>query len=125
MSNPTTNNIVHAYFSAWTRGDVDKAGEYLHDELDFLGSIDEFQSKEELLGALRKFSAILQSVELLRSFVDGNEAMLMYDCVTTSPAGTIRTVEYLKVVDGKIKELRVVFDATELRKLMESGPQSS
>ena len=56
---------------------------------------------------------------MVRTFYDEGEAILMYDCVTDSAAGTIRTVEYIKVEDGKIKEIKLVFDASELRKLMD------
>jgi hypothetical protein len=45
-------------------------------------------------------------------------AALLYDCDTISPAGVIRTAEFFTVKDGKIKSIRLVFDATELRKLM-------
>jgi hypothetical protein len=35
-----------------------------------------------------------------------------------SPAGVIRTAEFFTITDGRIKSIRLVFDATELRKLM-------
>jgi hypothetical protein len=41
--------------------------------------------------------------------------MRLYDCIMHF--GTIRTAEHLGVTDGKISEIRVVFDATELRKV--------
>jgi hypothetical protein len=42
--------------------------------------------------------------------------MRLYDCIMDF--GTIRTAEYLGVTDGKISEIRVVFDATELPKMI-------
>ncbi len=44
--------------------------------------------------------------------------MLLYDCLTDSPAGTIRTAEYFGVSAGKISEIRLVFDATLLREVI-------
>jgi hypothetical protein len=35
----------------------------------------------------------------------------------TGPAGTIRTAEAFTVRDGKIREIRLVFDPTELNRL--------
>jgi hypothetical protein len=35
-----------------------------------------------------------------------------------SPGGVLRTAEFFTVKDNKIKSIRLVFDATELRKLM-------
>jgi hypothetical protein len=47
------------------------------------------------------------------------EAALLYDCVTASPAGVIRTAEFFRLDDDdRIAAIRLVFDAIELRKLM-------
>jgi hypothetical protein len=43
---------------------------------------------------------------------------LLYDCVTNSPAGTIRTAEFFWLRDGQIATIRLVFDATVLRQAM-------
>jgi hypothetical protein len=67
---------------------------------------------------LTGFSRALQEVRLLDEFYAEESAMLLYDCVTATPAGTIRTAEWFCVRNGKIQRIRLVFDATELRKLM-------
>ena len=43
----------------------------------------------------------------------------MYDCDTATPAGVIRTAEFFTTKNGKISAIRLVFDASELRKLMQ------
>jgi hypothetical protein len=45
---------------------------------------------------------------------------MLYDCETATPAGVIRTAEFFSIAGGKITEIRLVFDASELRKLMSS-----
>jgi hypothetical protein len=55
---------------------------------------------------------------MLQSFFGEAGAALLYDCDTASPAGVIRTGEFFTVQNGKIARIRLVFDATELRKLM-------
>lgn len=42
---------------------------------------------------------------------------VLYDCELTRPAGTHRFAEFFRVEDGRITELRLLFDATEYRKL--------
>lgn len=116
--NETTQRIVEGYRDAWTSGDLQKARTFLADDIEFRGSIDQFNDADSLIRALSVFLNILKSVDTIRTFYDGNEAILMYDCVTDSPAGTIRTVEYFRVEEGKIKEIKLVFDASELRKHM-------
>ena len=115
----STQKIVEGYSKAWSSGDLETARSYLADDLSFRGSIESFNDADSLIRAISVFLRILKSVNMISSFYDQNEAVLMYDCVTDSPAGTIRTVEYFNVNDGKISEIKLIFDASELRKLMD------
>jgi ketosteroid isomerase-like protein len=113
-----TRQIVTNYHNAWTRGDVAAARIYLADNLDFQGSIDSFHQADDFVSALTMFQKMLQNVTLIQSFFSEGGAALLYDCDTMSPAGVIRTAEFFTVADGKIASIRLIFDATELRKLM-------
>jgi hypothetical protein len=113
-----TKQIVKSYHTAWVSGDISAARVYLADDLDFQGSIDTFRRADDFIVALAGFQKMLRGVNLLQSFYSESGAALLYDCDTMSPAGVIRTAEFFSVSDGKIKVIRLVFDATELRKLM-------
>lgn len=110
--------IVTSYHNAWTSGNVEAARVYLADDLDFQGSMDTFHRADDFIGALTMFQKMLRGVNLIQSFYSESGVALLYDCNTMSPAGIIRTAEFFTVGDGKIKSIRLVFDATELRKLM-------
>ena len=116
----TTQDVVKGYFQAWTRRDLPKARSFLADNLAFQGSIDRFQNADDFVRALGGFLQMLTDVRLVGEFYSDQDAMMLYDCVTPTPAGTIRTAEYFRVADGKIQQILLVFDATELRKMM--GP---
>ncbi len=113
-----TKQVVTNYHNAWTIGDVETARDYLADDLDFQGSIDTFHNADDFIVALTMFQKMIQKINLIQSFFSENSAALLYDCDTMSPAGVIRTAEFFTTTDGKIKSIRLVFDATELRKLM-------
>ena len=113
-----TKQVVTNYHNAWTSGEMKKARAYLADDLDFQGSIDTFRRADDFIASLAMFQKMLQTVNLIQSFFFESGAALLYDCDTMSPAGVIRTAEFFTVTDGKIKSIRLVFDATELRKLM-------
>jgi hypothetical protein len=113
-----TKQVVSGYHEAWTKGEMENARSFLADDLDFQGSIDRFQKAEEFISALTMFQKMLRGVNLLQSHFSEGEAALLYDCETMTPAGVIRTAEFFKVREGKITSIRLVFDATELRKLM-------
>ena len=90
----------------------------LADDLDFQGSIDTFSSADEFIATLTGFARMLTRVDLRQEFYTDDAAALLYDCVTNSPAGTIRTAEFFGLRDGNIATIRLVFDATVLRQAM-------
>ncbi len=111
-------DIVKGYYLAWTSGNLRYGRSFLADALDFQGSINTFHDADSFVDALGKFYAMLRKTELLKEFYSPSGAMLLYDCVTDSPARRIRTAEYFGVCAGKIFEIRLVFDATRLRPIM-------
>ena len=113
-----TRQLIETYHQAWTSGDIAQARGCLADDLDFQGSIQSFRKADEFAPALAQFQSMLRGVTLLQSFFSESGGALLYDCDTASPAGVIRTAEFFTVQDGKITQIKLVFDATELRKLM-------
>jgi len=113
-----TEQVITKYHNAWTSGDMQAARLCLTDDLDFQGSIDTFHKADDFVASLTIFQKMLRRVNLIQSFYSESGAALLYDCDTMSPAGLIRTAEFFTVADNKIKSIRLVFDATELRKLM-------
>lgn len=112
--------LIETYHNAWTSGDFATARRCLADDLGFKGSIDTFSKADDFMKELKGFHGMLRSVNVLKSFFDHHGAALLYDCDTATPAGTIRTSEFFSIHKGKINEIRLVFDASELRKLMGS-----
>ncbi|MBM4315232.1 MAG: nuclear transport factor 2 family protein [Deltaproteobacteria bacterium] len=106
------------YHNAWTGGDLEAARGCLAADLDFQGSINTFRRADDFVTALALFQKMLRGVNLIQSLFSESGAALLYDCDTMSPAGVIRTAEFFTVAEGKIRSIRLVFDATQLRKLM-------
>ena len=118
----TARSIVESYTNAWMAGRIDEARGHLADDLQFRGSIDQFDRADDFAAQLAKFVTMLIRVDMLDAFYEDDRAALLYDCVTPTPAGTIRTAEFFRVQEGKITEIRLVFDATILRQLMNEAP---
>ena len=114
----SARQTVETYHHAWTHGDFSTARGCLADTLDFKGSIDTFHSADDFMASLKQFQGMLRGATLLKACYDKDAAALLYDCDTASPAGVIRTAEFFTTKGDKITEIRLVFDATELRKLM-------
>ena len=113
-----SRQLIEKYHAAWTSGDFATSRECLTDALDFEGSIDTFRKADDFVAALKRLQGMLRSVTLLQSYFDHTGGSLLYDCNTATPAGVIRTAEFFSTSNGKISKIRLVFDATELRKLM-------
>lgn len=111
-------NVVRNYHQSWTQRDMDTARSYLADDLDFQGSIDTFSSGDDFIATLTGFAQMVTRVDLLQEFYADDGAALLYDCVTNTPAATIRTAEFFGLRDGKIASIRLVFDATALRQVV-------
>jgi hypothetical protein len=114
----SVRKLIETYHNAWTTGDFVTSRRCLADDLDFKGSIETFHKADDFVGALKRFQGMLRGVKLLKGFFDQDGAALLYDCDTVSPAGVIRTAEFFSTTGDKISEIRLVFDASELRKLM-------
>jgi hypothetical protein len=111
-------NVIRKYHEAWTQRDMSTARSCLADNLDFQGPIDTFSSADEFIATLTGFAQMPTRVDLLQEVYTDDAAALLYDCVTKSPAGTIRAAEFFWLRDGKIATIRLVFDATALRPAM-------
>jgi hypothetical protein len=58
--------------------------------------IDTFSSADDFIATLTGFAQMLTRVDLLQEFYTDDAAALLYDCVTNSAAGTIRTAEFFR-----------------------------
>lgn len=109
MSNPL--DVVQQFQQAIGKGDFTAARQLLQDNLSFRGPIDTFQKPEPYLEALKKLQPIIQRIDGLKIFADGNDVCVLYDLVTNTPIGTAFVCEWYQVKGHKISSVRTVFDA--------------
>jgi hypothetical protein len=107
---PRAQEIVLSYQEAVGKKDFSAARKLLQDNLEFRGPIDAFHKADDYLHAIQKLSAIVEGVDILKVFEDGNEVSVFCD-LKTKTVGTAFVAEWYKVKDGKIASVRVVFDA--------------
>src|SRR5215469_2103738 len=109
VANPL--NVIQHFQQALGKGDFTAARHLLHDNLSFRGPIDTFHKPEPYLEALKKLQPIIQRIDLLKMFADGNDVCVLYDMVTNTPIGTAFVCEWYQVKGEKISSVRIVFDA--------------
>ena len=114
--------VAEDFFDAWTGKDFDRARELLHDDLSFEGPIDTFTDADSYLSSLQGLAQIVTGVDTEKVFIDGDDACVFY-VLHTAPVPSARTAEWYRVRDGKIAEVKVVFDARPFAPLFEGQGQ--
>lgn len=65
---------------------------------------------EAFIGGFRRLDPIIKRNEIRKIFVDGDEACVIYDFVTDTPAGAVLSIEYLKFKNGRIASSLLLFE---------------
>ena len=98
-----------AYFTAWTSGDLDLAMAHVDPDVVCQAPPGRLEGAARLRAFMEPFARSLVSSSLVSAFGDDGVAVLYYDTssvlVAAAPAAERHTV-----VDGRITELRIVFD---------------
>jgi len=116
-----TEDIVKAFFAAWTRNDARATRALMADNMKYSGPLNSYDTADALHAPLMKFAAMVGGATLIELVVDGDRAALLYDCDLPAPVGTLRAASFQRVKDGKIVSYLQAFDASELRKLAGSN----
>lgn len=105
----TPLETVLAYYKAWTTHDFDLAMKYVADDIVCYAPAGRLVGAEAFRAFMEPFSQILLSSAIVGSFGDETTAMLMYD-TSSRPVADAPGAELHTVRDGRITELRIIFD---------------
>src|SRR5215470_18177106 len=64
----------------------------------------------EFIAYLKRLTAIHVRNEVKRVFADADEACVIYDFVTDTPAGALPTIEWLRFERGRIRAINLYYD---------------
>ena len=105
--------VASAYFDAWKVDDFDAMRSFLDDHVTFAGPLVHRQGAEGYMEGIKGMSRIKSEIVVQKTFVDGPDVLTWYELHTTV-APPVPVANWLHVENGKIKSLRVAFDAREL-----------
>ena len=119
-SNPANSSAtaVDGYTNGWMSGDLEAAKAHLDPKVTFEDPMNRFTTADQLIEALAMFRTNFKSATVISEVYDGDAAALLYDCSVNTPIGLLRCAEYFKTKNGKIVSIKLVYDATEINKLM-------
>ena len=101
-------DVVDFYTGSWISDDRDGVRRVLAPDADIDWNLDAPVDDEELVQTLHRIAVFADSVTVVSRLCDGAEAALVYDLA--APFGTARLAEFLTVRDGKIIDVRQVYD---------------
>ncbi|SDP26707.1 SnoaL-like domain-containing protein [Nakamurella panacisegetis] len=109
MTHGTALTTALAYFQASAAKDIDHAMSFLADEIVCDAPAGRIQGAVGYRAFLESFSKLLKHSELVASFGDDHEAILLYDNDTV-PVPSAPSAGHFTVVDGRITHIRFIFD---------------
>jgi hypothetical protein len=104
-----TETVARQYIETVSSHDLAPLDRLFGDELaaTFLGVVSD---KATWTAALQRLLPALVRNDILEIFADGDRVCVVYDFVTDTPGGTVRCVELLTVVDGRIESVELLLD---------------
>lgn len=109
-----TRDLTRDYVDAWTHGNRDRVRDLLAPDALVEWNLGLPVDPETLLETLARIAAQTEVVRVVSETYADARAAFVYDCVASS--GTVRTAEFLSVSDGRIAEIRQVYDVTAVHR---------
>lgn len=103
--------VVEEFQTAMANGDAAGARRLMHDDFKFAGPLDTFDRPEPYLEALGRLDPMIERVEVLKEFAEGNEVARFCNLHFKPPLPKTFVAEWYNVRGGKIGEIRIAFDA--------------
>jgi ketosteroid isomerase-like protein len=101
--------VALAYFHAWTDHDLDKAMEYVADDMVCDAPAGRLEGAAAYRGFMGPFVQILTGSQIIAAFGNDEQAVVVYDTQTV-PVKTAPAAECVTVTNGKITYSRFIFD---------------
>lgn len=102
------SKLVRMYFTAYEKKDKRILEELLSEDFQFNSPVDDQLNKEIYMQKCWPSSKYIQAYNIQNLLVEGNEAVIRYDCRLTS-GKSFRNMEYFKIHRGKIERIDVYF----------------
>jgi ketosteroid isomerase-like protein len=113
MPESDPKSIATTCLRSWTSGDFETTRSVLADDATFLGPLGETSSADAYVEGVRGFAGTIERVDIHDAIADSDNVCIAYDLVTKG-AGSIPTVGWYRIRDGKVASVRAYFDPRPL-----------
>jgi len=121
MTESAAERIVSAYFDALEGRDFERLRSYLSDTgFSYRSPVSVTDDADTYIIIISRIGPILESIERVRTFVDGNDVCSILKFRTTMESlKEVPVVQLITVADGKIVDMEVFFDASEYNRMFD------
>jgi len=105
-----SRELVTSYIQAVGERRLEALPPLLESDAEFTLGDNTVRGREAFVGAFRRLLPIIERNDIRHLFVDGDEACVVYDFVTSTPVGRVLSVEHLQLRDGRIASSVLVFE---------------
>jgi hypothetical protein len=121
MSEPAPEKIVAAYLDALEGRDFERLRTFLSDAgFSYRSPVSKADNADDYALLISRVGPILEKIERVRSFVDGDDVCSILRFRTTMDTlKEVPVVQLTSVANGKIVAIEVFFDASEYNKMFE------
>ena len=105
--------LAETYFTAWKGKDFDTLRSILADDVTFHGPFAQLDNADDCVQGLKGMSQIVTDITVTKRFVDGDDVLTWFD-LHTSVAPPVPTANWSRVSNGRISQIRVLFDPRPL-----------
>ncbi|HMF14576.1 MAG TPA: nuclear transport factor 2 family protein [Gemmataceae bacterium] len=113
-----SRQLISSFLAARQKPDGDAAG-LLHSDFTFESPLMRFEGATKYLQSHRSFQNLVKGTTMISELYGPNEATLLYDLETATPAGVQRTAEHFRITDGKVASIILLFDSAPWRPIFE------
>jgi len=102
--------LVTSYIQAVGERRLESLPPLLEPDAEFTLGDNTLRGRDAFVGAFRRLVPIIERNDIRHVFVDGDEACVFYDFVTSTPVGPVLSVEYIRLRNGRIASTVLVFE---------------
>jgi len=107
-------DVVDFYTESWIKDDLAGVRRILAPDAQIEWNLDAPVDDEELMQILHRIAVFADSVAVVVQTRSADGAALVYDLA--APFGSVRVAEFLSVSEGKIREVRQVYDVVAINR---------
>ena len=115
----TPMQIVHEGFGGGMASGTDSWKEFITDDITFTGPAAQVSGKTDFINLNEGFMSMVRGARMIKAVEVDNFVITQVEIDVAMPSGktiTLDMSEWYEIKDGKIKSIKVFYDAEEFRK---------